>query len=331
MWPKSFVRIPREEQWVHSPIEELARSYDAVENHGWYRNLDPVLDDLEELVDADSVVIDYSAGTGILVEKFFKRMPEIQAGFLLVDASPKFLRLALEKLGADGRTAYRLLEYVKDKKRLQQLDEVMPRTIRSDGVDVLCSTNAVHLYSNLDGTLESWSRFLKPGAIVLLQSGNIANPNAPDGSCIIDTTVEQLQPIARSIVRDDNRYKCFRERLDDEERTAAYGELRRKYFLPVRPLDHYLGALRGAGFEVSKVYERVMEAQVEEWTIFLSAYHDGVLGWAGGVQRIDGASPSEETVALRQQLLRESLVALFNGQASFPACWTYINCTQPLN
>ena len=35
------------------------------------------------------IVIDYSAGTGILVEHFPERTPELQEGYVLVDASPK--------------------------------------------------------------------------------------------------------------------------------------------------------------------------------------------------------------------------------------------------
>ena len=326
MWPEGFVRIPSEDLWVQSPIEELARKYDAVQGHSWYRNLEPILDDLHSLIREGDIIVDYSGGTGILVGKLLGRHPGLRAGFVLVDASPKFLRLALDKLGADERIAFRWLRYLKDEKRLQSLDEVLPQPLCQHGVDVLCSTNAIHLYENLSATLGAWARVLKPGATVLVQSGNMANPNAPEGSWIIDTTVERLQPIAHDLVRDDAKYARFRSNLEDAERTAAYDQLRKKYFLPVRPLSHYLDALRGAGFEIVEVFERLVEAQVSDWVDFLNTYHEGVLGWAGGSKRIDGVEPSEEAVTQRQQLLRESLTKLFEGQSSFSACWTYVKC-----
>lgn len=326
MWPEGFVRIPQDDPWVQSPIDDLARRYHAVANHSWYRNLEPILDDLQSTVGGGDIVIDYSAGTGILVERFLERVPQLQAGYVLVDASPKFLRLALERLGKDDRTAFRWLRYLKGEKRLQLLDEVLPETLRARGVDVLCSTNAIHLYYNLPDTLRSWARFLKPGATVLIQSGNVDNPSAPPDNWIIDATVERLQPIARRLARHDARYARFRPHLEDEERTAAYDQLRRKYFLPVRPLGYYLDALRAAAFEIVEVYERVLDALVTDWGDFLSAYHEGVLGWAGGSKRIDGREPSAEDVTLRRQLLRESLSALFEGRPSFQTCWTYIKC-----
>ena len=69
---------------------------------------------------------------------------------------------------------------------------------------------------------------------------------------------------------------------------------------------------------------------MDEWCDFLSAYHDGVLGWAGGTEKIAGRPPSDEVVQLRLRLLRESLSKLFAGAETFNACWTYITCTKPM-
>ena len=96
-------------------------------------------------------------------------------------------------------------------------------------------------------------------------------------------------------------------------------------------MSFYLEELRSSGFEIAEVRCRVLDALVTDWCDFLAAYHEGVLGWAGGSNRIEGKAPSEETVALRQQLLRESLSALFEGQPSFRTCWTYIKCRKKPN
>lgn len=330
MWPTDFERIPQREPWVVSRIDELAYRYDDVQHHGWYRNLEPTLDGLQAIIHEDDMVIDYSAGTGIFLRQFLARAPEVQARFMLVDSSPKFLRLALEKLGSDRRCAFRRIEYLKSEHRLQLLDEVLPRSIVNGAADALCSTNAIHLYTNLVETLRSWTRVLKPGASVFIQSGNIENPNAPANSWIIDATVERLQPLALGLVRGDTRYAGFRGALDDAERMKAYDQLRHKYFLPARPLSHYLDALRAASFEIVEVCERVGDALVTEWGDFLGAYHEGVLGWAGGSNCIDGESPSPDTVACRKRLLHDALSALLHGQPSFPVCWTHIRCRKPL-
>ena len=55
-----------------------------------------------------------------------------------------------------------------------------------------------------------------------------------------------------------------------------------------------------------------------------AAYHEGVLGWVGGSERIDGEPPSAEAVADRLRLLRESVDRVFGGD-SFEAVWTYID------
>ena len=88
-------------------------------------------------------------------------------------------------------------------------------------------------------------------------------------------------------------------------------------------------SLSQVGFRIDAVAHRVIEARVSDWYEFLSAYHDGVLGWAGGTEKIDGQAPDDATVALRLQLIEESLERLFEHQPTFRACWTYLTCTRP--
>lgn len=321
-WPEAFARVP-DQPWAHQPLEELALKYDSVERHGWYRNLEPTLDQLEAHLAAGQVLVDYSGGTGILVDRLLKRRPDLDAGFVIVDASPKFLRLALEKLGADERLAFRWIRFLRDERRLETVDEVLP----DFAADALVSTNAIHLYYDLPGTLRSWQRVLKPGAKVFVQSGNIDNPDAGEGEWIIDETVEAIHRAAMEIARADDRFAAYRAGLDDAERMAKYDALRAKYFLPVRPLAFYVDALEAAGFRVEAKDHRPIEADVQEWYDFLAVYHDGVLGWLGGAEKIEGAPPADAAVRDRLALIRLAMDRLFGGAAEFRACWTYLTCS----
>ena len=105
---------------------------------------------------------------------------------------------------------------------------------------------------------------------------------------------------------------------------AKHAEQRRKYFLPVRPLSYYLDVFRAGGLTVERVECRAIEARVVEWFEFLAAYHDGVLGWVGGTEKVDGAPPRPDAVRDRLALIRRALDHLFSRGDSFRAAWTYV-------
>jgi SAM-dependent methyltransferase len=323
VWPQGFRRIP-DDDWVERPPEELALKYDTVQDHGWYRNLDLTVATLLEVLCERDVLLDYSGGTGILAERLLDDIGERSVGIVLVDASPKFLRVALDKFRDDERVGFRLIRYLEQERRLQTLQEALEPPLLARGVDAIASTNAIHLYYDLDDTLRSWRELLRPGGRVHIQSGNIGVAELPTGSWIIDETVEAISRAAEEIVRRDDRWASHRGGLDDPARREQYAELRRKYFLPVRPLRYYLDALVGAGFGVRKVEHRAIEASVADWTAFLGTYHEGVLGWVGGSERIEGEPPSEQAVGDRLELLRHGVERVFAGP-SFQAVWTYID------
>ncbi len=325
-WPPSFERIPAED-WTLSPVEELARKYDTVEQHGWYRNLDPTVEDLAAHLGDGSLLLDYSGGTGILAARLLERLGEGNVGILIADASPKFLRLAVDKLGRDERVAFRLLRYLKEEHRLQTVQETLATSALARGFDAVSSTNAIHLYYDLEETLTSWRRLLAPGGKAFIQSGNLGLSEMPAGAWIIDATVEALQEAARHRVLSDPAWGRYQAVLADDERMAAYSAYRRKVFLPVRSLDHYLDALRRAGFDQLEVRHLQLEARVSEWRDFLSAYHDAVLGWVGGVGKIDGGEPEPAAVADRLRLLSLALDDVFAGRPTFQAMWTYITAS----
>jgi ubiquinone/menaquinone biosynthesis C-methylase UbiE len=326
-WGEGFERI-LDEDWVDEPVDAFGLHYDTVDNHGWYRNLDLTVEQLAgDLRDGD-VLIDYSGGTGILLDRLRLRIFDRQVGMLIVDSSPRFLRVALERFRSDERVAFRRLRYLKDARRLQRVDEVLGERFVERGADVLVSTNAIHLYTDLDDTLRAWARVLKPGGAVRISSGNLRNPRAGENEWIIDETVYVVHEVATGLVRTDPRWERYRGALEDEERLQAHLDYRDRVFLAPRPLELYLDALRGAGFAVDDVSERTIEADVEEWFQFLAAYADAVLGWVGGSVKVDGAAASEQAAADRLALLRESLNVIFGGRPTFLCCWTYIGATR---
>jgi ubiquinone/menaquinone biosynthesis C-methylase UbiE len=318
-------RIP-EEDWTREPVDSFGLKYDTVENHGWYSNLDPTIERLATVLEDGSLLIDYSGGTGILADRLQLRIFDRRIGILIADSSAKFLRVALERFRNEPRVALRLIRYLRDQKRLQWLDEALEPALVERRADCLVSTNAIHLYTELPGTLRSWARVLRPGGHVLINSGNIRNPNARPAEWILDESVYVIHEVATGLVRTDPRYAEYRQQLDDSDRIARHLEFRDRVFVAPRPLDTYLEELRAAGFAVNEVSERTIEADVGEWFEFLCAYSDAVLGWVGGTAKLDGAPPSEQAMRDRLALMRHAMDVLFGGRESFRCCWTYIHC-----
>ena len=146
-WPEGFVQVP-EEDWTNRDVDEAGIAYDHVDAHGWYRNLDLTVEELAGTLRDGDLLLDYSGGTGILLDRLRLRVFDRRVGVVIVDASAKFLRVALEKYQDDPLVALRLLRYLKDERRLQTLDEVLDLEF-----DALACTNAIHLYPDLDATL----------------------------------------------------------------------------------------------------------------------------------------------------------------------------------
>lgn len=110
---------------------------------------------------------------------------------------------------------------------------------------------------------------------------------------------------------------------------GAHAAHRDKVFLQPRALDFYLDTLKAAGLTIASVREQTIEAGVQEWFEFLSAYHDAVLGWVGGTKKIDGEQPGPDAVEDRLKLMRHAMDMLFGGRPTFNTCWTYVTCELP--
>ena len=222
-WPRGFRRVP-DDDWVGQRADTLGLTYDTVRDHGWYRNLDLTVERLAARLRPGDVLLDYSGGTGILAQRLLAELPDADIGILIVDASPKFLRIALDKLGDDERVAFRLIRYLKDERRLQTVQEAVETPLLERGFDAVASTNAIHLYYDLEDTLRSWREALRPGGRAFVQSGNIGVADLPPGTWIIDETVEAINAAAAELVRTDERYAPYREGLED---ACSPGGLRR--------------------------------------------------------------------------------------------------------
>ncbi|MAA77836.1 MAG: hypothetical protein CL916_01145 [Deltaproteobacteria bacterium] len=322
-WTFDFERVP-DEPWTKLPLEELAMKYDTVEEHGWYDNLIPTVNRLIENHKPEELILDYSGGTGILVDRLF-RSKRPSPNVLIVDSSPKFLRLALEKNKNNEKVGFRLIRYLREKRRLQFLEEVLGDSFYNRKADGLVSTNAIHLYYQLPQTLRSWREALRIGAKVHIQSGNIRNPDADPGVWIIDETVEAIHQTAMKLVRDQEEYAALRPLLENAAYMEAHDALRKKYFLPVRPRSFYTESLCEAGFAQVDTSYSYIDARVDQWYDFLVVYHEGVLGWVGGAQKITKKEASYDEIALRKALMWKSMQTLFSGKETFQTVWTYLN------
>src|SRR6204780_2888125 len=132
-WPDGFTRIP-DEDWTRQPVDQFGLNYDDVGSHGWYKNLEPTIAQVLAALVPGDVLIDYSSGTGILTRRLLEQI-SYPVGILNVDASPKFLRVALENFRDDERVAFRLLRWLKAEKRVQSLGEVAGPDLLDRGAD----------------------------------------------------------------------------------------------------------------------------------------------------------------------------------------------------
>lgn len=322
VWPAGFDRVP-DATWAQAPVDQMGLGYDNVGNHGWYKNLEPTISQVVAALSEGKVLVDFSAGTGILAKRLLTAL-KYPVGILNIDASAKFLRVAIENLGDDERAAFRLLSYLKPEKRLQMIDEVVEAPMLAQGADVITATNAIHLYYDLPDTLASWTRVLRPGGLALVCSANMHNPNCRKGDWIIDETVAKVNEIVAELVLREPAFEQYRPALEDPAKVEAHRKLREKVFVPVRPLDYYTDTFSDTGFDVLHVFDSTIFARVDEWCQLLETYHDGVLSWVGGSPKVEGREPTPQALRDRLFLIRYALDKLFPAQESFPATWTYL-------
>ena len=95
------------------------------------------------------ILLDYSGGTGILLDRLELRLFDAQVGTLIVDSSPKFLRVALEKFRDDPKVALRLLRFLATSAGSNGSTRCSAPAWLPGASTSIASTNAIHLYPDL--------------------------------------------------------------------------------------------------------------------------------------------------------------------------------------
>jgi SAM-dependent methyltransferase len=244
---------------------------------------------------------------------------------LMMDSSPKYLKLSHDKFGRNYKFHFRVINYLKDEGRLQTISEVLGK--EHEGLlDGIVCTNAIHLYPTIDETIKSWNKILVKGGKLLINSGNIYNPLMGEETKLIDQTVNEISKLSFNIVKDNPKYVKYIELIDDFDYINKHNTLRDKYFLPIRPINFYTDELIKNGFKIIEVKTIDVDAKVDEWFDFLKVYHEGIIGWIGGSKKITGVDPSGDEVNDRIEIIKLALTEMFNNQNDFKACWNYIIC-----
>ncbi len=303
---------------ANSEITEFALGYDNVKYHSWYNNLKYLINVSTEMFNDDSLIMDYSCGTGIYSERL--NFSGCNPTVIMMDASLKYLRLAYEKFKDNPNYSFRLLDLKKG------IEESLVDNLEGK-LDGIVSTNAIHLYPTIDETIKSWNGLLKKGGKLLINSGNIDNPKMKTPtSFLIDQTVNQIFNLSIDIVKNNKTYHQYLDKLSDISYMEKYVELKDRYFLPIRNIDYYTDSLYKNGFVIKELKTIDIKANVKEWFDFLNVYDEGILGWIGGVQKVTGEIANLTDIQNRLDIMEEALNMIFNNQKNFNASWNYIIC-----
>lgn len=323
-WGTGVVRIP-DEDWTRSPVDEAALKYDRHGGNVFGSTWEPTVAQALSVFDTGNLLIDYSCGTGQFTERLLRSCTG-RARVLNTDVSPRYLRLAAERFRHDDRVALRLLRKSNDALGFQSVDEVANDVIPNFSADVLTSTNAIHLYTGLPETLESWHRVIRPGGLVLISTGDMSNPNRSLSDWRLHDTVSTVNEIALNAVRTDSRFEQYRDKVEDEDLLKAYASLQDYVYPAIKPVDLYLDSLSDAGLKPLHYFEVPVNITAENLIDALSPYHEIILGWVGGSRKVEGRSPTKRALKDRLLLIRHCAEKLYDARDHFQCAWTYITC-----
>ena len=273
------------------------------------------------------MLMDYSGGTGILLDRLRLRIFERPVGALIVDASAKFLRVAHEKYARRParRAAPAALHHAR-RSACSRSTRCCGPEIYERRVDAIAAVNAIHLYPDLDEVADgvgARAAARRQGVHQLRQPAQPARGEA--GEWILDETVWVINDLAEGLVRSDPRYAQYRPVLDDTERMrahAAHARPRVPQAAPARVLHRRADARGPDGHRRRRGDDRRRRRRVVR-------AHDGLprrRARLGRRQRRSstGAEPTPEAVEDRLAIMRHAIDTIFGGRETFNACWTYI-------
>ena len=311
VWPAGFDPVPDQPWTTERGRTPSGVAYDHVEGHGWYANLDPTVEDLAADLRAGDVLLDYSGGTGILLERLRRRIGDRRRRHR--DRGPvvrpscawRWRSSAATRWWACGCSTARWTT---------RSGRSWPRAASTRWSAPTRSTSTP--------TSTPWPQSGRgcsgPAAACCLSSGNVTDPGGRR-DWLLDQTVEAINERAQDLVRSDRTYERYEPLL---QRPRAAGAPRRDPQAGV-PRPAPAGRLRGRAHvgrpeREARCGEATIEASVHEWFDFLSAFHASVLGWI-----------PEEAVHDRLRLMRQAMEVLFAQRPTFAAGWTYITAEKP--
>jgi hypothetical protein len=193
-------------------------------------------------------------------------------------------------------------------------------------LDGIICTNAIHLYPTISDTIKSWNKLLVKGGKLLINSGNIFNSSMDSESKLIDQTVNEIAKLSYKIVKETPKYSKYSDLINDIEYIKKHDSLRDKYFLPIKNIEYYTDEILKNNFKILEIKTINIDAKVDEWFEFLKVYHEGIISWIGGANKITGVDPKENEVGDRIEIIKLALNEMFNNKNDFKACWNYVIC-----
>lgn len=327
-WPTGIVRIPGED-WTRDAIDESALRYDKHENNVFGATWDPVIAQVLSVLNENTIMVDYSCGTGQFTERILRHFNG-SIRILNVDVSPRYMRIAVDRFRDDRRVALRLLGKDRNGGKLERLDTVAKEIIEEPGVDVLTATNAIHLYPDLQATLESWYRVLRPGGLVIFTTGDMISSSGASSSWSLHDAVGTVNDLAKEVIEKEPMFKKYLTKIGDSDILEKYSALRKRVYPSPKSIDLYLKLLSDVGIPAQYHFERTINVSIEDMIDALAPYHDIVLGWVGGSKKVEGYSPTPESVHDRLFLIRYCVEKLYASREYYQFGWKYFTCKKPL-
>lgn len=299
--------------------------HDAVIGASWnHECLDELIAIAEPNIHENNVMVDFGCGTGTSSIRILEKL-KINIRLWLVDNSPAWLGKAYEFLSSRKNVDFFLLE--KKGKGYATLSE----TVGKETVDHVISANTVHLIPDLKETFKGVAEALKRKGTFVFNTGNALRDGRKKGILMLDSTVYRVHDIAIDIIRNNSKFKKYRENLD--KLIESYRPLRKFIFPDPRPIQDYLSSLKAAGFMYVEPIYKCFRLKYDDWINFLRIKRLQ----AGILPEVGGKNPNPEEEKDRDTLIIMSAKKLFDelerfnqfaDDKSYLGEWAYISAVK---